>query len=69
MISQPVKRKNLYHWELEYLVQLVGSTSHLLCTDSNPGCFGETCLLENQQDMIQQVSRDDNSSTFHDSLI
>lgn len=26
MISQPIKRKNLYHWGLEYLLQLVGST-------------------------------------------
>lgn len=43
--------------------------SHQLCTNANAVHFGEASLLENQQHMIQQVSRNDGFPTFHDSLI
>lgn len=54
--------ENFHHWQLRYVLQLVGSAGVTCFVVTDPVHFGEANLLGNQQVMIQHRSRDDDSS-------
>lgn len=53
VMSQKVKRKNITGTKVLSSVSCEVHKSYWLCTKANPVHFGEACLLEKQQDMIQ----------------